>query len=271
MRRQLLALVAAAALAPALVAGPAAAAGGARAGVGLRVADAPEGADARTRSYVVDTADAGDVLTRRLVAVNGTGAPARVRLYLASAAVRDGGFVVGAEDPSWGSVTPAEAVLPARASLPVTVRLVVPQDARSGVRYGGVVLEQAPAPARDAAGRPVLLTNRMAVRVHLTVTGAAAPAPPAPEPPAGPGPQAVVQLLPAADPVVGRVADPVADPQPSGLPRWAVLLAGVLLTVVGTVVLLRLRVLGRRRRREQTREVPLPAGLVVGDWPLRSA
>ncbi len=145
-----------------------------RSGLGIRLLDAPTERrdDPRAQVYVVDHVQPGAKLSRRVEVVNRTGRAARVSLYPAAAELTAGSFQVlpGAaanELTGWMRVSPPTLDLASGASATATVSIAVPADAGGGERYAAVLAEVQG--ASDAPG--ITITNRVGVRVYLSVGG----------------------------------------------------------------------------------------------------
>lgn len=139
----------------------------------VRPADTPD----RERSYVVRTVAPGASFDDRLEARNPTDSPLDLVVEPVDAAVTpDGSFAPGTTttaEGGWLRVTPDRLRVPARGSVRVALRVVVPADAAPGDHIAAVVVRKAEAPS----GSGVQVVNRVGVRVYLTVTPPAAPAP----------------------------------------------------------------------------------------------
>lgn len=142
-------------------------------GVGLRLAEAPSERrdDPRTRIYVIDHVNPGRTITRRLLVSNDTDEPTRLRLYVGSARVESGGFVVeegrgSGRLPNWARIEPAEVDLPARGSADARLVIQVPKDAPDGEVYGAALVER---PPRLDPGAQIAVALRAGVRIYLSV------------------------------------------------------------------------------------------------------
>lgn len=146
-------------------------------GLGIRLLEAPvsERDDPRAQVYVIDHVAAGATFTRRLAVSNDTPNPMRTELYVASAAIDGGSFIVGArsnkgELASWGKMSPSTIDLTPRETREVSLQITVPKDAPDGEYYGGAVVEAPP-----TGGGPVKVAPRVAIRIYLAVGSGSAP------------------------------------------------------------------------------------------------
>lgn len=172
MPRRLLLLFALAALVAGHGAG-AAAAGGGGGGIGVRLLDELGVATASplARSYIVNRLMPGESVTRRIEISNTTRRPAAVGVYPAAATLDRGTFVfapgkTGNELTSWTSVSGKKLVMAAGSTAVETVTVHVPAGAAPGERYG-VIWATVSAPGGTSV--PVMLVNRVGIRVYLTV------------------------------------------------------------------------------------------------------
>ncbi|MFG3494047.1 WxL protein peptidoglycan domain-containing protein [Streptomyces sp. NPDC047928] len=168
-----------------LLAAPVAGAGTAYAAENGEWAVQPAASRLGGRPYFYLSADPGATLTDRVVITNKTSAPLTFRLYAADAynTARDGGFAVRtADEPqhgvgAWARPDRTRVTVPPHGRVTVPYTLTVPDDAEPGDHAGALVaLDERVAPA--PGGGPVAMGVQRAVgaRVHLRVTGPAAPA-----------------------------------------------------------------------------------------------
>lgn len=149
-------------------------------GVGIRLVDAPiqARADSRARRYIVDHLTPGSVIHRRVEISNSSGSAQRVKLYPAAAQVRDRRFQFApgrtANDlATWTSTSRQEVTLAPGSQSMVTTTIAVPKNASPGERYAVIWAEVTKDPPH---GEGLRLTNRVGVRIYLSVGGDNPPA-----------------------------------------------------------------------------------------------
>lgn len=145
---------------------------------GLRLLDVPvaEASDPRAREYVIDNLVPGTVIHRRIEISSTDGQPLPVAFYPDAAVIKGGSFVSRPghtvnELTTWTSVSQGAVVVPARGTVVDTVTIAVPKDAAPGERYG---LVQAQVDERGPGD--IALTNRVGIRIYLSVGGDNPPA-----------------------------------------------------------------------------------------------
>ena len=121
--------------------------------------------------YIVGDLRADHALTRRLEIFNSSGSSMRISVYPAGAGIRAGSFTyaVGRSKnqlSSWITVARPVIVLAPRTHTEVAVRISVPKRATSGERYAVVWAQVS---ARTSSSGDVQLTNRVGIRVYLSV------------------------------------------------------------------------------------------------------
>ncbi|MFG1994194.1 WxL protein peptidoglycan domain-containing protein [Actinoplanes sp. NPDC048988] len=133
------------------------------------------------RDYVVRRAAPGERLTDYVGITNLTAEPLTFNVYGTDAfTTEDGSFslLAAAQKPtdvgSWIGLAAAKYTVPANTRLDVPFSVSVPANATPGDHAGGVVTSIAQE-TTGANGQKVLVDQRVAARVYLTVAGAAAP------------------------------------------------------------------------------------------------
>jgi hypothetical protein len=148
-------------------------------GIGIRIVDVPPNSrnDPLASSYIVNRVAPGKSIRRRIEISNSTGSPAAVAVYPAAAAVREGGFTFAPshgknELSNWSSVSRKVVRLSPGTRAFETVTIHVPKDASSGERYAVIWAEVS---VRGSATRGVTLSNRVGIRMYLSVGPGGAP------------------------------------------------------------------------------------------------
>ncbi len=131
------------------------------------------------RPYLVYEVEAGTTLRDQVLVTNNGSAALTLRTYGTDAHSDDAGrfaLLTAAETPTglgtWLRLATPEVVVPAGSSHLVPVRIKVPANALPGDHVGGVITSTGRA-VTDTDGERVLLDTRIAVRVHVRVTGPA--------------------------------------------------------------------------------------------------
>lgn len=134
------------------------------------------------RNYIIRRAAPGERLTDHVGIANLTARPLTFAVYGTDAhTTEDGSFALlpstsrSADLGSWISLGAERYTVPANTRLDVPFAVTVPATATPGDHAGGVVASIAQEKT-DASGRKVLVDQRVAARVYLTVAGAARPA-----------------------------------------------------------------------------------------------
>jgi hypothetical protein len=144
----------------------------------VRAEDAPP----RQRFYIVRTVEPGAQVGDRLVAENLTGAPLDLVVEAVDAVVNaDGAFAPLAPGRrsgagAWIDVPAGTLHLDPHGSATVPIVIRVPPGAAPGEHFAAVTVRR---PLRVAGTGGIAVAERVAVRVYLTVGGAAVPAEPA--------------------------------------------------------------------------------------------
>ncbi|GAA0519138.1 hypothetical protein Ade02nite_80170 [Paractinoplanes deccanensis] len=155
---------------------PASAADGVRWSVQPSTAKGPDG-----RDYIVRRAAPGERLTDYIGITNLTAKPLTFSVYGTDAYTTDDGsyaLMAAAQKPtdvgSWIALAASKYTVPANTRLDVPFSISVPANATPGDHAGGVVTSIAQEQT-GADGQKVLVDQRVAARVYLTVAGAVAP------------------------------------------------------------------------------------------------
>lgn len=169
MRRALVTLLMAGALAPAISASAQQDTGG----VGIRLLEAPTNRqnDPRAQRSIVDHVKPGASFSRKFEVSNTTHETRHISIYAGGAAIDSGEFVpldghAQNELSSWMSVDVASADLASGKTVQPRVTISVPADAAAGERYAVVWAELPPATPPHGG---VAVVNRVGLRVYLSV------------------------------------------------------------------------------------------------------
>jgi hypothetical protein len=148
-------------------------------GIGIRIFESSAAAreDPLARSYLVNRLAPGASVQRQIEVTNGTGSVANVSVYPAAAALLHGQFAFAGghtrnELASWTSVSRPALRLSPGAKAIETVTIHVAKDAASSERYGVVWAEVS---VQGSGSRGVTLTNRVGVRMYVSVGPGGAP------------------------------------------------------------------------------------------------
>jgi hypothetical protein len=148
---------------------------------GVRLVDVPvTGAgNPRALRYVIDHLHPGATIRRRILLVNLSPTAARMTVYPDAATISRGSFIGAAGQTrsdltTWITTSRHDVSLAPRASTMVTAVIHVPRNASSGERYG-VIWAQETSRARYGSGVSITETNRVGVRIYLSVGPGGAP------------------------------------------------------------------------------------------------
>src|SRR4051812_49373178 len=143
MKRTLVVLLVAGALAPATSAFAADSGG-----VSIRLGEAPASrrADPRASNYVIDHVKPGTTITRKVIVANKATTPLNVQLYSAAADIKGGEFFPAAghttnELSSWTRVSAPAVTLQPGKEQTLEASVAVPSNASSGERYAVIWAE----------------------------------------------------------------------------------------------------------------------------------
>jgi hypothetical protein len=141
--------------------------------IGIRLLEAADASSAQGLEsvYIVGDLQADHALTRRLEIFNTSGSSMRITLYPAAAAIRAGAFTYAVgrsmnQLSSWITVARPVIMLAPRSDTEVKVRVSVPKRTTPGERYAVVWAQVS---ARTSSSGDVQLTNRVGIRVYLSV------------------------------------------------------------------------------------------------------
>jgi hypothetical protein len=144
--------------------------------IGIKLLPAPDTSSAQGLEgvYIVGNLQADHALTRRLEIFNTSGSSMRITVYPAAARIRAGAFTYAVgrsmnQLSSWITVARPEIMLAPRSDTELKVSVTVPKRTTSGERYA-VVWAQVSARTPSSGG--VRLTNRVGIRVYLSVGSA---------------------------------------------------------------------------------------------------
>ena len=132
--------------------------------------------DPRASVSIVDSAEPGATVERRIRVLNASDATKDVRLYTTGATVSAGTFSATDEQnalASWTTAGRSSVTLAASEAVELSITIAVPADAASGEQYAAVwaEVESAPDPATN-----IINSNRAGLRIYLLVGGANSPA-----------------------------------------------------------------------------------------------
>jgi hypothetical protein len=169
MRRALVVLLVAGALAPAT--GTFAADTPVSGGVSIRLGEAPVSrrADPRASSYIIDHVKPGSTIRRKVIVGDKATKPLAVQLYAGAAEIKSGEFFPSSgraknEVSTWTSLSSSSVNLTAGEEKTVEATIAIPANASSGERYGVVWAE-----VRSPGGTGVIQANRVGIRIYLSV------------------------------------------------------------------------------------------------------
>lgn len=169
MKKVLVVLLVAGALAPAT--GAFAAPGPSSGGVSIRLGEAPVArrADPRANSYIIDHVKPGTSIQRKVIVTDNAKQPLTVFLYSGAAEIKSGEFFPSAgrtanELSSWTTVSTPSVSLQPGAEQTVEATIAVPAKASSGERYAVVWAE-----IKSSGSSGVIQANRVGIRIYLSV------------------------------------------------------------------------------------------------------
>src|SRR3954469_18583405 len=178
MKKALVVLLVAGALAPATGVFATAANAADNGSIGIRLAEAPTArrSDPRARLYVVDHVKPGNTIRRKLEVSSSASTPQNIALYSAGADIKNGSFTplparTQNELSTWTKVDTPLVRLARGQHRTVEATIAVPANASSGERYA-VIWAEVAADAKSG----VKEVNRVGIRVYLSVGPGGEPA-----------------------------------------------------------------------------------------------
>lgn len=142
-------------------------------GVSLQLLEmkASQQGDPRASVSIVEDAEPGTSLDRRVRVTNSSDVATAVQLYSTEATIEDGTFTASASQNNlgrWITTSETNVTLAPASSVELTVTIDIPADAAPGEQYAAIWAEVRSAP--DAATN-IVSANRAGLRVYLLVGG----------------------------------------------------------------------------------------------------
>ncbi|QZQ53635.1 hypothetical protein KZI27_00680 (plasmid) [Curtobacterium sp. TC1] len=143
------------------------------AGLGIRLLDFPaeQASDPRAREYIVQTAEPGTTITRRLQITNTTGKTQRVQIAATAASIRHGRFTANGatqnELARWIVPSTAVVTIPNGDHATITTTTKIPTTATAGERYAAIWAQMRSTNA-SSHGR-IAVVNRVGIRAYINV------------------------------------------------------------------------------------------------------
>lgn len=142
--------------------------------IGVRLLDVPADAvnNPRARAYIVDALAPGTTIHRRIEVSNTTTSAQHVAVYPAAASITGGSFIGAASHTAndlstWTTMSQPSLDIPAGATVPDTITVVIPPTASPSERYAVVWASVSSA----QGGGGIDLVNRVGIRMYLYVGG----------------------------------------------------------------------------------------------------
>ncbi|MBF4588410.1 hypothetical protein [Curtobacterium sp. VKM Ac-2887] len=149
------------------------------AGLGIRLLDFPaeQASDPRAREYIVQTAEPGTTITRRLQITNTTGNTQRVQIAATAASIRHGRFTANGttqnELARWIVPSTSTVTLPNGDHATITTITTIPTTATAGERYAAIWAQMRSTNA-SSPGR-IAVVNRVGIRAYINVATSNSP------------------------------------------------------------------------------------------------
>lgn len=149
------------------------------AGLGIRLLDFPaeQASDPRAREYIVQTAEPGTTITRRLQITNTTGNMQRVQIAATAASIRHGRFTANGttqnELARWIVLSTSMVTIPNGDHATITTITTIPTTATAGERYAAIWAQMRSTNA-SSPGR-IAVVNRVGIRAYINVATSNSP------------------------------------------------------------------------------------------------